>query len=301
MFNPSHTSPLVLSDLVFYKMWKPVLSHFKLELRCCWCSAMTHAHVSHSQQGAAVDSPQTPQAFWKIQQHRRKHTSDTAAPLSLTFTSRWPLTIKTTHWHNDHRTTESRCNAGITSHSVAGSSAALLLAAFAKGEVENAAGRLPGSFTSLEAHFERPLLAVRGAAGQQVGCGGSRGGAAPDVQRLPLRAGRKPPAQVAGAGAGRGRQGPLAAVQAAGVVVCWSLARVARRADVRGAVVVGPPAGALALVTLAFQNANEGQLELAVVAGIDDGVEAAVEVAQPKDDFEEHLRRPQVHVERAWK
>lgn len=144
------------------------------------------------------------------------------------------------------------------------------------------------------------MLAVRGAAGQQVGCGGSGGGGAPDVERLPLGAGRKPPAQVAGAGAGRGRQGPLAAVQAAGVVVRRALARVARRADVGGAVVVGPPAGPLALVTLAFQDANEGQLELAVVAGVDDGVEAAVEVAQPEDDLEEHLRWPQVHVERAW-
>lgn len=53
-------------------------------------------------------------------------------------------------------------------------------------------------------------------------------------------------------------------------------------------------------MALAFQDANEGQLELAVVAGVDDGVEAAVEVAQPEDDFEEHIRRPQVDVERAW-
>lgn len=188
--------------------------------------------------------------------------------------------------------------AAVTSHSVVRSGAALLFAAFPEGEIENAAGRLPGSFTS---PFQHLLPAVRGAAGQQVGCGGSRGGGAPDVQRLPLGAGRKPPTQVAGTGAGRGRQGPLAAVQAAGVVVCRALARVARRADVGGAVVVGPPAGPLALVTLAFQDANEGQLELAVVAGVDDGVEAAVEVAQPEDDFEEHLWRPQVHVERAWK
>lgn len=191
--------------------------------------------------------------------------------------------------------------AAVASHSVVESGAPLLFAAFPEGEIENACGRLAGSFTSPDAPFQRPLLAVRGAAGQQVGCGGGWRGGAPDVQRLPLWAGRKPPVQVAGAGAGRGRKGPLAAVQAAGVVVRRALARVARRADVGRAVVVGPPARALALVTLAFEDANEGQLELAVVAGVDDGVEAAVEVAEPEDDLEEHLRRSQVHVERAWK
>lgn len=185
----------------------------------------------------------------------------------------------------------------MTSHSAVGRRAALLLAALPEGEVENAAGRLAADFAPLR----RPLLAVRGAAGQQVGRGGGRGGGAPDVERLALGAGRQAPIQVAGAGAGRGRQGPLAAVQAAGVVVRRALARVSRRADVGGAVVVGPPAGPLALAELASQDADEGQLELAVVAGVDDGVQAAVEVAQPEDDLEEHLRRAQVCVERAWK
>lgn len=122
--------------------------------------------------------------------------------------------------------------AAVTSHAVVGRGAALLVTAFPEGEIKNAAGRLPGCFTSPKASSQRPLLAVCGAAGQQVGRGGSRGGGAPDVQRLPLGAGREAPAQVAGAGAGRGRQGPLAAVQAAGVVVRRALARVARRADV---------------------------------------------------------------------
>lgn len=103
MVTRTRTSPLVLSNLLFYKMWKVVLINFKLKLRCCCCSAMAHAQVSHGQQLAAVESP--PQAFWIIQQHRHKHTSDTAAPLStLTFTSRWPLTIKKRlkQWPQNH-------------------------------------------------------------------------------------------------------------------------------------------------------------------------------------------------------
>lgn len=69
-------------------------------------------------------------------------------------------------------------------------------------------------------------------------------------------------------------------------------------ADVGGAVVVGLEAWALPLVTLAPEDTDEGQLELPVVAGVDDGVQAAVEVAQPEDDFKEDFRRAQVHIKR---
>lgn len=72
-------------------------------------------------------------------------------------------------------------------------------------------------------------------------------------------------------------------------------------ADVGRAVVVGLEARPLPLVTLAPEDTDERQLELAVVAGVDDGVQAAVEVAQPEDDFEEDLRRAQVHIKRAWR
>lgn len=39
--------------------------------------------------------------------------------------------------------------------------------------------------------------------------------------------------------------------------------------------------------------------ELAAVAGIDDGVQAAVEVSEPENDFEEGLRRTKTAAERA--
>lgn len=42
-------------------------------------------------------------------------------------------------------------------------------------------------------------------------------------------------------------------------------------------------------------------LELAAVAGVDDGVEAAVEVSEPENDFKAGLRRTEAAVERAWK
>lgn len=73
---------------------------------------------------------------------------------------------------------------------------------------------------------------------------------------------------------------------------------MSRGAEVGGAVVVRPPAGAFTLVTLAPQDADEGQLELPVVAGVNDGVEAAVEIAEPEDDFKEGVGRAQVRVKR---
>ena len=54
-------------------------------------------------------------------------------------------------------------------------------------------------------------------------------------------------------------------------------------------------------MTLAFEDADEGKLELAVVAGVDDGVQAAVEVAQPEDHFEEDIWWAQVHIKRPWR
>lgn len=65
-------------------------------------------------------------------------------------------------------------------------------------------------------------------------------------------------------------------------------------------VIVCPPARTFTLLALASEDPNEGQLELTVVAGVDDGVQAAVEIAKPEDDFEEDLRWAQVHIKRPW-
>lgn len=75
---------------------------------------------------------------------------------------------------------------------------------------------------------------------------------------------------------------------------------MSRGAEIGGTVIVCPPSGTFTLVTLASEDAYEGQLELTVVAGVDDGVQAAVEVAQPEDHFEEEIRRAQVHIKRPW-
>ena len=40
--------------------------------------------------------------------------------------------------------------------------------------------------------------------------------------------------------------------------------------------------------------------KLSAVAGVDDRVQAAVEVSQPEDDFKEGFRRTQAAVEWAW-
>lgn len=169
-----------------------------------------------------------------------------------------------------------------------------LISVLPKGEGENTAAGLLGRFPSSRLPSRGSLLAVPGVAGQQVGCGGSWGGAPPDVECFPFGAGREALAQVAGARAGRRGQRALAAVQEAGVVIRGAFARVSGGAEVGGAVVVRSPAGVLPLVTLAPQDADEGQLELAVVAGVDDGVQAAVEVPQPEDHFEDDIRGAQV-------
>lgn len=91
----------------------------------------------------------------------------------------------------------------------------LLVPVLRKGEAEDPSADLLGCFSCPQTS----LLAATGAARQQLGCGGRWGRGAPDVQHFSFRAGREAPAQVAGAGAGRGGQGALAAVQTAGVVV----------------------------------------------------------------------------------
>lgn len=47
---------------------------------------------------------------------------------------------------------------------------------------------------------------------------------------------------------------------------------------------------------MASQDLNESLLELAVIAGVNDGVQTAVEVAQPEDDFKERVRKTQALV-----
>lgn len=55
-------------------------------------------------------------------------------------------------------------------------------------------------------------------------------------------------------------------------------------------VAVGPPAQLLALVALAPQDLDKGSLELLAGAGVDDGIQAAVEVAKPKNHLEDRFR-----------
>lgn len=52
----------------------------------------------------------------------------------------------------------------------------------------------------------------------------------------------------------------------------------------RAPVVVRSPTWPSPAVTSAFEDADESQLELPAVAGVDDGIQAAVEVAKPEDD-----------------
>lgn len=155
-------------------------------------------------------------------------------------------------------------------------------------------GRL-SAFTA--SHFsQRPLLTFCRAAGQQVRSGGGWSGGPPYIESVPLWTRWQTLGQVAGARTGGGRQSALAAVQKAGVVICGAFARVPGGAEVGGAVIVSPPAGSFTLLTLASEDADEGHLELTVVAGVDDGVQAAVEVAKPENDLEEGVRRTQLRI-----
>lgn len=73
---------------------------------------------------------------------------------------------------------------------------------------------------------------------------------------------------------------------------------VVRGAEV-GAVVVRPkPTGSFVLA-LASEDADEGLLEFAAVARINDGIQAAVEVAQPKYHFKKGLWWSQACIKRA--
>lgn len=81
-------------------------------------------------------------------------------------------------------------------------------------------------------------------------------------------------------------QGLLTAIHANGAGVCVDLHGRARL----DAVVVRPPALLFLLLTLAPEDPNEGLLELTAVTGVNNGVQAAVEVAQPEDHFEECFR-----------
>lgn len=118
------------------------------------------------------------------------------------------------------RISRSRLSKTPQSHLVLGHDAAfvdpLSVSVLHKGE-----GKKPtiGVLGWLRLPSPSPQLGVCGAARQQAGRGGSWCGGSPDVQRFPLWAGWETLAQVAGAGAGRGRQSALAAVQAAGVVL----------------------------------------------------------------------------------
>lgn len=65
-------------------------------------------------------------------------------------------------------------------------------------------------------------------------------------------------------------------------------------------VVVDPPNGPPPPPALALEEAGESPLELFARARVDDGVDAAVEVAQPEDNFEEHPRGLQGREEGTW-
>lgn len=82
-------------------------------------------------------------------------------------------------------------------------------------------------------------------------------------------------------------QGLLTGISANGAGVCVDLHGIARL----DAVVVRPPALLFPLLTLAPEDLNEGLLELTAVTRVNNGVQAAVEVAQPEDHFEECFRR----------
>lgn len=104
--------------------------------------------------------------------------------------------------------------------------------------------------------------------------------------------------QVARAGRSR-RQGPLAATHAAAAVVqrvlprLRSLQRSAARPRPIGVSAAAQTAAAAtpaATAALAPKDTHEGALELLAGARVDDGVEAAVEVAQPEHHLEHGVR-----------
>lgn len=66
-----------------------------------------------------------------------------------------------------------------------------------------------------------------------------------------------------------------------------------------GAIVVCPQSSGSFVLALASEDADEGLLEFTAVARIYDGIQAAVEVAQPKDHFKEGLWRTQACIKSA--
>lgn len=104
--------------------------------------------------------------------------------------------------------------------------------------------------------------------------------------------------QVARAGRRRG-QGPLAATHAAAAVVQRVLPRLRsvqraaarpRPIGVSAAAQTATAAAAATTAALAPKDTHEGALELLAGARVDDGVEAAVEVAQPEHHLEHGVR-----------
>lgn len=117
-----------------------------------------------------------------------------------------------------------------------------------------------------------------------------QGAAVPAVlQRAQLQLRVADPAHVAGAGGCRG-QSPLAAAQEAAAVFQGIPPGVLQGAVVPGSVAVGPPAQLLAPVALAPQDLDKSPLELFAGAGVDNGIQAAVEVAKPKNHLEDRFR-----------
>lgn len=66
-----------------------------------------------------------------------------------------------------------------------------------------------------------------------------------------------------------------------------------------GAVVVCPQPTRSFVLALASEDADEGLLEFAAVAWINDGIQATVEVAQPKYHFKKGLWGTQACIKRA--
>lgn len=100
-----------------------------------------------------------------------------------------------------------------------------------------------------------------------------------------------------GRGRGEGQRGPRGRGVGAG-----SKVRARARGRTPPVVAVDAPEGTAAPATpaLAAQQAEEGALELAAGARVDERVHAAVEIAKPEDDLEDALRRLQLREQGAW-
>lgn len=135
--------------------------------------------------------------------------------------------------------------------------------------------------TVQEVCSQRLPLKLRGAL-RRLGTG------VPAIETRHLRAGFGAVTDAAETGVSR-RDGPVAPVKTGEVLIEELLAQVIRRGQLGAAVVVGIPARTLSVVALASEDAQEGLLKLPVVRRINDRVQAAVEVAQPEDHFEQRF------------